>query len=253
MSIGQQLRSYPLPRAGALRLHCDPGTLPAKHEQVGHNRLDDPRPNSLDRYVVRYTATTLRGCLVESLDWLRPNADADAHEAAIVDDAEPDGDLADPPPAWAAVADFLRDRQVGRLAGQGLRLVSINDPRLHAALDREPAVRALLDSAEGRSALAPRGRGAARLDQAAVRLSTPFGRDLTQACSLAIWDRRPQPDGIHHRNRHDDEEHCWALFDHAAVRLVEVVPFAPETDPAQRRDLQAVANLWNITLPPTWS
>lgn len=142
-----------LPRAGVLRLHYDPGALPAKQEQVGPNRLDDPRPNSLDRYVVRYTATTLRGCLLESLDWLRPNPEADAHEREIVDNAEP-GDDHEPPPAWAAIEDFLRDRKVGRLTGRGLRLLSINDPRLHVELDREPAVRALLDSDDGRAALA---------------------------------------------------------------------------------------------------
>lgn len=236
-----------------MRLHHDPGALPVRQDTVGHNRLDDPRPNSLDRYVVRYTASTLRGCLLESLDWLRPNPEAEARESDIADNAEPDDDHPDLPPAWVAVQDFLRDRKVGRLTGRGLRLLSINDSRLQAELDEEPAVRALLDSADGRTSLAPRGRGAPRLDQAAVRLSTPFGRDLTQACSLTIWDRQPKPDGIHHRSRHDDEEDCWALFDHAAVRLAEVVPFDPQTDLTHRRDLQGVADLWNLSLPPAWT
>ncbi len=90
----------------------------------------------------------------------------------------------------------------------------------------------------------------ARFDGAALRLSTPFGRDLTQACSLAIRDRVPRPDGIHHRSRHDDDEHCWALFDHAEVRLVEVTPFAPETSDSHRRAVQDVADLWELPLPP---
>ena len=244
-----------LPRAGVLRLHHDPAALPAVQGQVGHNRLDDPRPNSIDRYVMRYTASTLRGCLLESLDWLRPNPEAAGRESDVIDNAEPDDDEHTPPPApaWAPIRDFLQDRQVGRLTGRGLRVLSLNDPHLQAALDREPVVRALLDSADGRRALAPRDRGAPRLDQAAIRLSTPFGRDLTQACSLAIWDRRPRPDGIHYRSRHDDDEHCWALFDHAAVRLVEVRPFAPETDREHWRQVQDVANLWEIPLPPRWT
>lgn len=253
MSVQRQPRLSSLPRAGVFRLHYDPGALPAVQEQVGHNRFDDPRPNSLDRYVVRYTASTLRGCLLESLEWLRPDPEAVARETDVDDDAEPDDEHRDPTvPAWAAIKDFLRGRRVGRLTGRGLRLLSITDPRLQAELDREPAVRALLDSADGRTALAPGGWSSARLDQAAIRLSTPFGRDLTRACSLAIWDRRPRPDGIHHRSRHDDE-HCWALFDHAAVRLVEVTPFAPETDQEHRRQIQDVADMWGLALPPAWT
>lgn len=253
MRVGLQPRQRPLPRAGVLRLHYDPGALPSRHEWVGHNRLDDPRPNSLERYVVRYTASTLRGCLLESLAWLRPNAEAGTRESNVFDNTESDDEHPASPPAWAPVQDFLHDRKVGRLTGHGLRLLSVNDPRLQAQLDQEPVVRALLDSADGRTALAPRRRESPRLDQAAVRLSTPFGRDLTRACSLAIWDRRPQPDGIHYRSRHDDEEDCWALFDHAAVRVVEVVPFAPETDSEHRRKIQDVADLWKVTLPPNWT
>jgi hypothetical protein len=242
-----------LPRAGVLRLHYEPGALPASRAEPGHNRLDDPRPNSLERFLVRYTATTLRGCLLESLDWLRPNPDAGARERDLVDDAEPEEDLPDQPEPWSALQDFLQDRQVGVLVGRGLRVLSLNDPRLQAELDHEPAVRALLDSTDGRAALAPAGRGGARLDQAAVRLSTPFGRELTQACSLAIWDRRPRPDGVHHRSRHDDDEHCWALYDHATVRLVEITPFDPASNSEHRRAVQQVANLWSLALPPGWA
>lgn len=246
-------RLLALPRAGVVRLHYEPAALPPALGQVGHNRLDDPRPNSQDRYVVRYTASTLRGCLLESLDWLRPDPEATAREVAIVDDADRDSEQPDPPSPWAALEDFLHGRQVGRLTAGRARAVSINDPRLQAELDREPAVRALLDSTEGRAALAPHGRRGPRLDQAAVRLSTPFGRDLTQACSLAVWDRRPRLDGIHHRSRHDDDEQCWALFSHVPVRLVDAAPFAPETNEQRRRQLQDVAALWQLPLPPAWT
>lgn len=147
----------------------------------------------------------------------------------------------------------MNGRQVGRLTGARVRVLSIDDPNLHAQLNREPAVRALLDSQEGRAALAGPSRRAPRLDEAAVRLSSPFGRDLSRACSLAIWDRIPRPDGIHHRSRHDDDEHCWALFDHADVRLIDAVPFAPESNGVHRQTLQEVAAMWDIPLPPAWT
>lgn len=211
-------------------------------------------PSSLDRYVIRYTASTLRGCLLESLDWLRPDPDAAAREADVIDDAEPDDQYGDAPaPAGAALQDLLRGRHVGRLTGRGLRLLSINDPRLQAQLDQEPAVRALLDSNDGRAALAPPRRRSPRLDQAAIRLSTPFGRDLKRACSLAIWDRRPRSDGIHHRSRHDDDEDCWALFGHAEVELVELTRFTPESNQEHRRQVQDVADLWGLALPQNWT
>lgn len=92
-----------LPKAGVVRLHHDPAILPKVHGEVGHNRFDDPRVGTIDRYVVRYTATTLRGCLLESLDWLRPDGEANAAEAEVVENAEPDvptGELA-PTKPWA--------------------------------------------------------------------------------------------------------------------------------------------------------
>jgi hypothetical protein len=255
MSRRSSPRLRALPRAGVLRLHYDPAALPKVQGQIGHNRFDDPRVGTINRYVVRYTASTLRGCLLESLAWLRPSPEADAREAAVIDDAEPDGS-ASPGVAReprAALQDFLEGRHVGRLAGRNLRVVSINDSALQAELDLEPAVRALLDSREGQLALASGGGRVPRLDEAAVQLATPFGRDLSRACSLAVWDRVPRPDGIHHRSRHDDHEHCWALFDHARVRLVDRVPFLPGTDPDQRWALQEVAALWDLSLPPAWS
>jgi hypothetical protein len=247
-------RLLSLPRAGVLRLHYDPMALPKVEGRVGHNRFDDPRVGTLDRYAVRYTATTLRGCLLESLAWLRADPEARAREAAVLDDAEPDPLGTEPVAAdpWAAVRDFLEGRHVGRLTAPAVRVVSINDPALQAELDQEPAVRALLDSSDGRTALAASSHKPPRLDGAAVRLGTPFGRDLSRACSLAVWDRIPRPDGIHHRSRHDDDEDCWALFDHARVRLTEVAPFSPERDAEHRRLVQQVASLWDIPLPVTW-
>ncbi len=234
-------------------MHYDPWALPPYQDIVGHNRFDDPRPNSTDRYVVRYLATTLRGCMLELLDWLRPSPDALTREAQVVEDAE------DAPPTGAdqatevlkqAIADFLGGRHVGLLEGKSVQTLSIDDPAVQAELDRATAVRALLDSPEGRAALSPAGR-TPHLDQAAVRLSTEFGRALTQACSLAIRDRDDRPDGIHYRSRHDDGEDCWALYDHAKVQLRESVPLDPSNSD-HRVALEDVAALWDLPLPPAW-
>ncbi len=241
-----------LPRAGVLRLHPNPTALPPQWVG-GANRFDDPRPRSLHTFRLRYTASTLRGCLLESLAWLRPHTEAAAEEALVIDNADPSGDGEATPERepWEALGHFLADRQIATLTGRRrLVMLSINDPVVQAALDREPAVRALLDSSDGRAALSAPGHRP-RLDQAAIRLSTAFGRELTQACSLALWDRSPRPDGIHHRSRHDDHEDCWAIYDHAPVTVRNVVDFTPD-DEQHRAAVQAVADLWGLELPPAW-
>ncbi len=247
-------RTTPLPTAGVIRVAFEPGELPTPRDAVGPNRFDDPRPRTMDRYVVRYTGRSLRGCLLELLAWLRPDPAALMREAQVVDDA----DLGDEGQAMLAaqdvearaVADFLDGRQVGLLKVEGLVALSINDPVLQAELDREPAVRALLDSSEGQAALGG-GQQKARLDEAAVRLSTDLGRDLTRACSLAIRDRDNRPDAIHYRSRHDDTEDCWAIYDHAPVQLAHSTALDP-ADVDHREALASVASLWQLALPPQW-
>lgn len=244
-----------LPEAGVVRVHYDPSALPSLEDAVGHNRFDDPRPGSLDRYVMRYTATSLRGCLLELLDWLRPNADLAEREASVRSDSAEDAVSApglDREP-WQPIEDFLRGRRVGVITGS-VRILSIDDPVLQAQLDVEPAVRALLDGDEARAALAPEGIQPVRrlhLDQAAVRLSSELGRAITQACSLALRDRPDRPDGIHYRSRHDDAEDCWAMYDHAEIQVGAVVPLSPRLED-HRKALHDVAALWNLALPPEW-
>ena len=184
-------------------------------------------------FVVRYTATTVRGCLLELLGWLRPNPQAAAAEAAVLDED------ADSVPASSdaeqnlrqAIADYLAGRRVGRFVSERpLRLVSIVDPGLQAELDMKPAVRALLDSTDGRAALMADGSvGWPRLDGAAIRLASVFGRDLTRHCSLAIHDRVPPdaPPGIHYRSRFDDDEDCWAIYGHEPLTLAEDIALSP--------------------------
>lgn len=249
MSGRRRPQTSRLPDAGVLRVHHDPAALPRYEGTVGPHRFDDPRPNSLDRYVMRYAASTLRGCLLELLAWLRPNDQAAEREADVVDELAPV--VAHEPDQ--AMAQYLNNRYVGTIIGPDLRLVSINDPDMQAELDRAAAVRALLDSPDGRAALLTadtRPSRRAHLDQAAVRLSSDLGRDLTRACSLALRDRADRPDGIHYRSRHDDAEDCWAIYDHATVEIT-VIPLSP-TVQSHRAALRDVATMWNLKVPAGW-
>lgn len=240
------------PAAGVVRVSYEPGRLPRASDAVGPNRFDDPRPNSRDRFLIRYAATSLRGCLLELLAAFRPNDEAAELEQTVATDdgqAKPDTDEQ----LRSALAAYLAGRRVATLkTPRRTQFLSIDDAVLQAELDREPAVRALLDSAEGRAALAlPDGRDRPRLDGAAVRLSTSFGRDLSQHCALAIRDRTPTPGGIHYRSRHDDAEDCWAIYDHVDV-MISGNSLLDPGDPAHRDTLRAVAGLWLLPLPSQW-
>ncbi len=243
------------PAAGVLRVHPDPAALPLVGDGVGPNRFDDPRPRTADRYVIRYTATTLRGCLLELLDWLRPAQEAAAREAAVTDDDTPSAPADGDGVVGQALANYLAGRRLGRITAINPAVVSINDPVLQAELDSEPVVRALMDSPLSRRTLLPDSSPDDRrvhLDQAAVRLSSELGRDLTRACSLALRDRPDRPDVIHYRSRHDDRVDCWAIYDHAAVSVGDIRPLSPE-DPEHRHAVRSVATQWQIPLPQNWA
>jgi hypothetical protein len=206
------------PAEGVLRVHYQPEALPRLGDGPGHNRFDDPRPRTLERFLIRYAATTLRGCLLELLAGLREDPVVRVLEAAVDDMDDPDLVEAPEVEPWQHIADFLDERKVATITSaraRGLSTVSINDPGLHDELDKEPAVRAVLDSKDAQAALLPAGATQVRMDNAAVRLSSETGRDITQACALALFDRAPHPEAIHYRSRHDDAEDCWAIYDHA--------------------------------------
>lgn len=238
------------PSSGVLRVHVEPRSLPHLGDEPGGNRFDDPRPRTIDRFLMRYAATSLRGCLLELLAALRDNEEARAREASI--DAD-DPDLIDPPHVadWQHIADFLHKRKVAALVAHNLSVVSINDPALQHDLDEEPAVRALLDSESVRRALREAGGSRVHLDNAAVRLSSEAGRYITQACALALFDRESRPHAIHYRSRHDDSEDCWAIYHHAPVQIGPAEQLSPDV-PAHADALNAVANLWDLPVPPSW-
>ena len=237
------------PAAGALRIAADPTKLYYPSGMPGRNRFDDPRPNTQQPFAVRYAANTIRGCLLELLDWLRPNDQANDLEDAVDVDAEDSAPMDDrDQTAQAAFADFVAGRRVGRLRGKSpLGVVSIDSADTQAELDREPAVRALLDNPEGQATM---GARTPHLDGAAVRIGGDFGRALTQACSLAIHDRRPRLDAIHYRSRHDDHENCWAIYDHVEL-IITSAPLSPARR-THRSAVQDVVALWHLALPAEW-
>ncbi len=238
------------PARGVLRVHSDPAALPHLGDEPGTNRFDDPRPRTIDRFLMRYAATTLRGCLLELLAAFRNNAEANARIAAI-DDDDPHLVAAPAIPDWQHIADFLGQRQVAIIKASGLATVSINDPALQHELDQEPAVRAVLDTAAARQALLERNSSTAHLDNAAIRLASETGRYITQACALALYDRDSKPDAIHYRSRHDDLEDCWAIYHRVDVQIGAAEALSPEvTDHVD--SFNAVAKLWDLPVPPGW-
>lgn len=239
------------PTHGVLRMHPTPMELPAKSDQPGPYRFDDPRPNTEDRFVMRYTASTIRGCLLELLDWMRDNKAATAREDAV--DAD-DPDLVEAPASdsGAALAAYLLNRRVARIGSESPFTVSINDPAVQQDLDEEPAVRAVLDSESARNALLETDGKVVHLDNAAVRLASETGRDITRACALALYDRAEPPDVIHFKSRHDDAEDCWAIYGQTPVEQIEEVPFSPRI-PAHRDALISVATMWRLDVPDSWN
>jgi RES domain len=61
------------------------------------------------------------------------------------------------------------------------------------------------------------GPGLARLGATAEVVHGGLPYDVPQAWSKALRDHPSKPDGIAYYARHDDEELCFALFDHAQV------------------------------------
>ena len=242
--------SVPWPATGVLRVHFDPAVLPRLGDEPGTNRFDDPRPRTIDRFLIRYAATTLRGCLLELLAAFRDSPEANDRIAAI-DDNDPDVVRVPATPDWQHIADFLDQRKVATIKAVGLATVSINDPKVQRELDREPAVRAVLDTDAARQALLERNGSRAHLDNAAVRLASETGRYITQACALALYDRDSKPDAIHYRSRHDDLEDCWAIYHRADVQISAAEPLSPAV-PDHAEAFNAVAKLWDLPVPPGW-
>lgn len=247
MSDFREVDRYEFPVAGTIRLHPDPTWIPGTTSAARppRHRFDDPEGGPRG-FAVRYTASTLRGSLLECLAQFRPSPEALALEEAV----EHGDDFAPSPDEEAsfAVRDFLAAVRVGRCkVVDPSECVSIHDPRLQAELDTRDRVRSTLTTPPARSALGSN----AHLDEALVRLGGPLGRPITQACAREIYEAQPRVAGIHHLSRHDDDEPCWAIFHDANVDFPEIESLDPTLRP-HREAVQRVLAMWGIAAPQAW-
>ena len=193
------------PDAGTLRLHPVPEKLfHPEPDRPGLNRFDDP--NGV--VAVRYTATCLVGCLLETMSRFRPSPKAEAALSAVrgIDDA----DLEWEPDDVTAVADWLAAQRVGTIRVlDGGFFVDVETPVLLTQIDKHPLVReavATLDSA-------------ARLDVALLRLGgVRLGRPISQAVGVAIREWIPNALGLGYRSRFATDDPCWAIWQTSGSR-----------------------------------
>ncbi len=238
------------PRGGALRIHPTPDQLPRERlrGESGPYRYDDanPDPASDTAFSVRYLASSLRGCLVEVLAQFRPPNDETRELLRSVANVTDDAGRNQQPKR--GLSSYLSKVKIGRcqvFPDQG-PFVSVHDSALHAVLDSAPPVRDVLDSTWGQAFWGVDQH----IDEAKVRLDGK-GRRLTQAISTCIHQFEPRPAGIHYRSKHDDNEDCWAIYDHTQVTFADISPL----DPAEARHRAAVADvaaLWEIDPPRPW-
>lgn len=230
------------PSGGVLRVGPDPARLPSEPRggEPGPNRFDDPE----GRFVIRYLADSLRGCLIELLARFRPNDRAEARIAAVVGATDDPGH-----PGDDALTDWLAHQRVAvcHLVEPAGPLLDVNDAHLLVELDAHPRVRAVL-----RNSGLGTGAEPVRLDGGTIRLAGPIGRRITQAVSRAVYEREPRPAGLTYRSRLDDNERCWALYGETAVRFESPVSLSPDVA-IHREAVQAAATLYGVGLPVAWT
>lgn len=192
---------------------------------------------------MRYMASTLRGCLVETLARFRPSPVAEA-VLADVEGVEPDDIDHD---REQGLQDWLVQQKVGRCSLElpAPLLLDIDAADVLVEFDKHPSVRTALDTSNLGTPLAP-----ARLDAGIIRLTGPVGRPITQAVSRAIREWRPDVHGLAYWSRLDSTERCWAVYDHVPV-TVSVTPLDPSVK-GHRAAVREVAALLEILLPVQW-
>ena len=239
-----QFLSLAFPPKGAVRVHPEPAALPRlRREGPGRNRFDDPA----GIFTVRYAGDTIHGCLVETMARFRPHPETESILVAIAGVNE--SDILEP--AYAdpglGVAEWLTQQHVGRLEITSATplLVDVEHAPMLDALDAHPDVRTALDHSGLDAPDEP-----ARLDAGIIRLSGPVGRPISQAVSRAIYEWINGVDGIGYWSRLDSTERCWAVYDHAPVR-VEVVALDPH-DAGHKKAVASVAMRYGIPLPKNW-
>ncbi|WP_415753132.1 RES family NAD+ phosphorylase [Nocardioides sp. Kera G14] len=203
------------------------------------SRFDDPQGS----FSVRYLATTLRGCLVETMSRFRPAPEVETLLADVGGIEEGDED----PTRGVGLSEWLAGQQVGHctLLGAKPTIIDVDAPESLVALDKHPVVRNALDRSRLGSAANP-----ARLDSGVVKLAGPIGRPITQAVSRAVFEWYDDVDGLRYASRLDGSETCWALYDKVQVAFrVEAL----SSEVVEHRDaVRSVAALYEIELPDPW-
>lgn len=190
-----------------------------------------------------YFAEHLRGSLLETLAWLRPDTAA----AALLDQVDAGQADSEEPTHAEGVAAYLEALRVvnARLPDQ-LMAVDITNPTVLAHLDTDLNVEPLITSELGTVEIGVAHRASRpHLNQSIIRSASQFGRDITQHCSLAIWDR--DVDVIAYRSQHDDTERCFAVYSHVNVTFDNPSPLSPAV-PEHHAVVNDVAQLWSIPL-----
>lgn len=227
--------------ASLWRVHPQPPRLPAppREDERPPNRFDDPHR----AFVVRYTAATLRGCLLECSSRWRHHQATDERRRAVTGVHEDHQDS-----RAEAIGAWLAQQRVGQLSTpRSSRFVDVNDPRAQQALAGHPDVRQALELVkEAQAHVAP------ELDEATIRLSGPLGRGVTQAVARAIYDEHPRPDGVAYRSRLDDSERLWAIYGFVEVTFHSDEQLSRE-DPDHVAAVSAATALWGLPLPPEWT
>lgn len=197
---------------------------------------------------MRYTASTLRGCLIELLARFRHRATAEERidEVAGVhrDENTVFGlSLAADIGAWLA----LQRVGVCHLDELDAEVLSVNDAKLLADLNHHPRVRAALEDFGLGSAQHP-----GELDGATVRLPGAIGRLITQAVSRALYDREPRPSALAYASRLNDDETCWAIYGHTRVRFEPEPRLLDPVDDQHRDAVRSAAARYGLPLPDIW-
>ena len=231
------------PPAELLRLHWQPEVLrrpPYGVDPEAMSRFDDP----YGEFAVRYLASNLRGCLVETMSRFRPAPDVETLLAEVsgveADDLDPTRE--------EGLREWLDGQKIGhcRISTTPTRVVHVDAAESLVALDKHSLVREALNRSGLGSAVNP-----ARLDSGVVRLPGRVGRPITQAVSRAVYEWIDRPTGLAYASRLDASEPCWALYDHTEVTFeTEPLDGAKES---HRVAVHSVATLFEIELPEGWA
>lgn len=215
MTQPDDLRSgyIPTPDVVMWRVARDPYLLPDLSRLEGPtHRFDDPN----QEYAVRYLASDLYGCLLETMQRFRPDDSVD-EKLDRVEGIEP-GDIE--PDLTQGVEDWIARQQVGQLLLTEEDHLFVNVMVAFDDLDRFVRVR---------QALRQSFPTEKHLDAATVLSGTPEGRRVTQAISRTIYELPTGPAGIQYLSRRDPQLKviCWAVFSHAPHIAYPETPLNP--------------------------